>query len=236
MTPLIRRLGLIATALLAASPAYADVTARYLVDQQPVSIQANAKGDSRTERGSTVTIVRDGTRYVVDRQEDGDVWIYREADAARALVGIFEGIETAVAGEPSKPEAGSPPAADAPQFTLSEQGAATVAGEKGVRYRFTLSENGKTERGDLVVSRDPDLAPVGRALFQGQPDGTETLWKAVLSRGAPLRVGTFIALQSVDRSPVPADAFTLPGPVMTADQLREKMAAKMFARPEAKPD
>ena len=47
--------------------------------------------------------------------------------------------------------------------------------------------------------------------------------EALLARGAPLRMGRMMQLESVDTGPVPASEFVLPSAPLTRDQLVERL-------------
>ena len=113
-------------------------------------------------------------------------------------------------------------------------GPETVSGVAGNLYRLVVV-NGETRSPplEMVVATDPRMAPVGRAFVRlfdavrptvvsamgGEPQVFAAA-RAMMSLGAPLRLGTFITIDPIDTADVPDGRFALPGPVMSRQQLQ----------------
>lgn len=121
-------------------------------------------------------------------------------------------------------------------------GPETVSGIAGNLYRIVVV-NGETRSPplEMVVATDPRLAPVGRAFVRmfdsvrpavisgigGEPQVLAAA-RAMMTLGAPLRIGTFVRIDPIDTADVPDSQFALPGPVMTRAQLQQ-MATMMMS-------
>lgn len=116
-----------------------------------------------------------------------------------------------------------------------------VSGIAGNLYRIVVV-NGETRSPplEMVVATDPRLAPVGRAFVRmfdavrpaviagvgGEPQVLAAA-RAMMTLGAPLRIGTFVRIEPIDTADVPDSQFALPGPVMSREQLQQ-MATMMM--------
>ena len=94
---------------------------------------------------------------------------------------------------------------------------------------------------DWVISSDPDLAPLGRVFarqFDASTNGMRTMLgstvgadvenfsepiRALLARGAPLRMGHILRLERVDNGPIPSSEFQLPSTPLTRAQLEARL-------------
>jgi len=96
-------------------------------------------------------------------------------------------------------------------------------------------ENALPPSFQVVISDDPELAPVGREmarLFEsgtilieallGTMPGAVAEVRRLLAQGTLIRFGDQMRLRSVGHEPVPESAFALPGPVLTRAQLRAR--------------
>jgi hypothetical protein len=211
---------IVSAALLCATPAAADVTARYVPDRGGaalMTIEVNDKGDSRVSMGSSGAFLTiDGTAYVLAadlagayavRQED---WVAVQSEAAPMRV----------------------PDGTTLTFDTVDEGAASV-GRRAGRH-WTVRPHGMPRTAgtlmEMVISTDRDLAAVGRAyaaLFAasmrarritGIAADYSSKLLAVLAKGTMIRIIHAMRLDSVDNVPVPASEFTLPGPVLTREQ------------------
>src|SRR5436190_3451101 len=105
-------------------------------------------------------------------------------------------------------------------------------------------ENAMPPAFDVVISDDPELAPIGRemarpfdsgsvlleAMFGTMPGAVGQV-RALLARGTLIRFADEVRLGSVDRAAIPQSAFDLPGRVLTRAQLRAR-APQMQMRPD----
>jgi len=120
-------------------------------------------------------------------------------------------------------------------------GPETVSGIPGNLYRIVMI-NGETRSPplEMVVATDPRMAPVGRAFVRmidsvrptvvagigGEPQ-VFAATRAMMTLGAPLRLGNFMRIDPIDTVDVPDSQFALPGPVMSREQL-QAMATMMM--------
>jgi TonB family protein len=225
----IRRLKLLPFLLLplGSAPAQADVTARYDVGTpMPLVVQVNDAGHARINMGrQSAILVRDGTAYVLMADLEGPYAIrYEElmAEIGEATRMLYH--RQATTPGPAEPE-----------YEAVEVGPATQAGYRGTAW--TIVRHGQSPRPapfELVVSSDPVLAPVGRAIARlatNEHDGFAPVWgtpsfgrgfltamHSVFRRGTVLRFGTLMRLQSVSTDPIPASTFALPGEPLTRQQ------------------
>lgn len=226
------RIFALAAALCAASPALADVTARYRgPDGAAMLVEANDAGAGRfgPEGGSGYGLFTVEGAFIV-WEEEGVVRTARYADLKAAADAEI----AALLGE----EAVAPPAGDADD----EAGGApllvpgtreTVGGRTGTAWRGADGEDA-----GLVLSEDPALAPAGavlaravietptfESLMLGRPSRFAKELAALLRRGAPLRFAE-ATLDSAAFDPIPADRFVLPAAPMTVAELQAALAAR----------
>jgi hypothetical protein len=105
-------------------------------------------------------------------------------------------------------------------------------------------ENATPPAFEVVISDDPELAPIGRemarlfdsgsvlleALFGTMPGAVGQV-RQLLARGTLIRLSDEVRLGGVDRAVIPQSAFDLPGRVLTRAQLRAR-APQMQSRPD----
>lgn len=251
------------------SAAMADVTARYVVSPpaRPAANGAPAPatsappatftffaddhGQSRVEvQGggqSPILIRREGVGYAVMPSPQGPL-VTRQAELIAFGVQMMSAMRAAGGG------ANGPAAHMAAMATawleVEERGSETVAGVRGTLYAVTLV-TGETRQGpiEIVLSTDPNLAPVGAEILHivdslreplaAMMDATPPAFasaRELLGRGTPIRIGSAFRLASVNTDPVPAAQFVLPGPVLTAQELMSRIGlAGMTGRLDAAP-
>lgn len=218
-------------ALLCASPATADVTARYALGNGAVPgmiVQADDKGHVRVAMGNQVAILLlDGETYFLTADLSG-LYAAKQEDL---LAVMTEQMRAMI-----PPDAAAAPPSDTMVYDIVSGGTEIVGGRSGTVW--TLRPHGQAADipFDFVISTDPDLAPIGRA-FAAQFGSSSTMMRnmlgsvpdmaakaqAILAKGAVIRMGRLMRLESVDKAPVPASAFALPGPVLDRAQLRARM-------------
>ena len=221
--------------LIGASPALAGLRATYLQpDGKQLVIDVGDDGDARVgEPGQEEygLLRRDGF-YIVSR-ETGSWQVARIADVAAAIdqvvPPIFKDIFTAGAAR-------KPPAA----FRVEAGGERQVAGRKGkVWLVYGMNEAKPGEAETFVMSDDPTLAPVGRAMEQfmngamvpaavfAGPAAADIVaeTRAIFALGTPLDAGGRFQLQGVEASAVPPGATALPAKPQTVDELVAAMRA-----------
>ncbi|MBV9882505.1 MAG: hypothetical protein JO276_05805 [Sphingomonadaceae bacterium] len=233
-------------ALLAAGPARADIVARYAMGQPDfpmpeMVIEVNDRGDFHMTMGNQgAYYVIDGAAYFVQADLRG-LYVARADDLTALVAELARAHRMQSHAQPGS--AHLPPAV---QFM--EAGTETIAGRTGTVWT-TPAPGGapSTAHGmEMVVSSDPDLTPLGRAMvrqFEMSMDGVRTMaglaadagageWgamRAVLARGAPLRFGEIMRLTSVEVRPLPASEFILPAAPLSRAALAERMG---WAQPQ----
>lgn len=210
------RLIALAAVLLPLPAAAQDLTATYrdphrTSDQRRIEIAAN--GDLRSDLGmQSYLLSHDGVDYLVMPGPGGPLVIR---------------VDDIVAARAGHPRTASPPSSAKP----SVRGTVTVNGRSGIAYGYP-PVNGETQLPYLVVSNDPELAPLGRAFhrlraieaaidtnFEPSPnDPTDTL----IGTGAPIHLFALGDLAAVSHAPIPASRFALPAPPLPREEtLRE---------------
>jgi len=225
---------------LAAAPARADVTARYVYDRAAwaaIVVQTNDAGQARISMGTQAAlIVRDGNVYMLMADLQGPYAI-RYDDLMNVLRAQAQESVRGIAGQ-TLPER--------IQYDAVEIGPASVAGYSGTAW--TVVQQGRTPEPDsleVVVSTDPVLAPVGRALARLTAASTTGLapitggasfsydfmaaMTSIFERGAVLRLGRVMHLESAAAGPVPAAQFALPGEPLTPEQFAARTGMPLEA-------
>jgi len=256
MRPLIPIVALAALGL--SSPAPADVTARYTASTgkyaPTMSIAIDEGGQVRAEAGPpnnaaqrVMLIRREGIDYISAADAQGR-FVARKDD----LFAVSE--EMIRTTMPQSAREGMNLFADI-RIEVAEGGMETVAGRQGRVYRITtvlppMPPSASTQPGEdaeeseppvvppleIVISDDPELAPVGREmarLFDSANGVIETVVGArlalvgqirdLLARGTLIRLADQFRLRSVSTDAIPDSAFVLPGAALTRAELRARM-------------
>lgn len=221
-------------ALAACSKAPEDTTARYTLGGGvgAITVQAAANGDARVESGQQVLVRNGGTEYLVLTDSKGKF---------AAKVPDF----IAVMGEMMR-EGGMKPTGLGPQsdYELVKKGTETVAGIAGDVWnvRAKPAKDAKagppTETIEAVVSSDPALAGVGKALsmqtrlgtagmqqVQGGQGNLEKRVEEMLDKGMVLRFGDALKLDKIEKAPIDAKVFALPT-VIDKTALKARLTAE----------
>lgn len=207
-------------------PAFADVTAHYKTGQSGFTVEIDNAGDVRLEvPGKFTEIRRDGADYVV----------LTLGGATKVL--RLDDLITFAHDKLAKSPAGKSPIdiklPGAP--ALIDGGVGTAAGVTGTVWAVETGD-GKTAKllGVALLSPDPRLTPVGDCfrrtlalladLFTpvAGPDGAlafRTL-KDLFAKGTVIRINRELELNSIDAAPIDPHRFDLPGPVLSAADLR----------------
>ncbi|MES2986493.1 MAG: hypothetical protein V4808_01170 [Pseudomonadota bacterium] len=203
-------------------PAWADVTATYSAGKMTLLVESDDNGNSRIGiEGKFGIIRRDGFDYAVMALPNGETKVTELSE-------LLSFISAAVAGE-SKKDAAS--VLDKP-FVLTMKGDVMVGDRKGTLWNFGPEKEKDGRAGQMkefVMSADPALAPVG-AIFARTVEALMPLMAAIIpestgfsakarnlfSSGAPLRIDTLVALQSVTVTEIDPKRFELPAPVIPA--------------------
>ena len=220
---------LAAVALSWAHPAFADMTAHYVIDgdQSIMTMEIAANGDVRARFGSDASyfLTRAGQSYYVKAGPDGPL-VMRQEDIAAVML-------EQLAAEPNPPS----PDPHAKDVRLVARGAVSIRGRKGVAYMV----NDKHARGPddppfLVVSDDPALTPLAVAvrmqfsaslgpirILYGDAGGWDDM-VALFARGAPL---LFLGMElgRIDPARLPASRFVLPASPLSREAVRRDFTA-----------
>ena len=211
-------------ALFLATPAAAGLTARYAQEGEarPLTIQVGANGDSRMMVAEAVYVRTRGTIYMIMSDAGGE-FVVRQED----FLSLMEELLRAA------PAAGPPPSAG--RTMIAEAGRETVGGRVGTRFLLSLS-GAPSDTIDAVLSTDPELAPLGRAMAHQMPPFFATMGRAIpgfgeamaelMARGTLIRLATLWRLESVESGPIPDSAFAVP----SAPIDREALAARFGVR------
>lgn len=241
-----------ALALAACSKAPEDTTARYTLGGGvgTITVQAAANGDARVESGQQVIVRNGGTEYLVLTDSKGRF---------AAKVSDF----IAAMGEMMR-EDGMKPTGLGPQseYDLVKKGTETVAGVAGDVWNVSAkpAKDAKaappTETIEAVISSDPALANVGKALsmqtrlgtagmqqVQGGQGNLEKRVEEMLDKGMVLRFGDALKLDKLEKAPIDAKVFALPAVIdktalkarLNAERARARAAAVPPAAAPAEP-
>jgi hypothetical protein len=198
-------------------------------------VEVNDKGDSRASMGNQMAVLtRDGVTYLLMSDLSGlfavrqDDWVAVQMQAMRAAI---------PQGMPSLGKLG--------EYEIVEGGSETVAGRTGTLWtvrpkaRPAQSDVSTSSGFEFVVSPDPDLAAVGRALatqlgassnmmgaLMGSTPDFFAKIEAVLAKGTVIRMGRVLRLDSIGHDAIPPSQFAFPGPLLT----REDYAARAGPR------
>lgn len=199
-------------------PAFADVTATYSAGKDSLVVEADEGGNFRAGVADKFAILRlDGVDYVLVPDAAGDLKVARFADVLALVAGQLKG-----QGGDEMP---------AMVFEMKPGAEESVAGYAGMMWLFgPQPAPGKEARKplEIVLSGDPVLAPIGLVfrhlvelgnpligtMFGGGAGNFATASAELLGKGAPLRVGPVLKLESVATTEIAASRFTLPGPVL----------------------
>jgi hypothetical protein len=206
-------------ALLFASPAAADITARYgAADGRPVVVRVNDGGDSRTDVKDASYLTLGGVDYVVSTRADRE-FVVRLDDFTNFMARLF------AAAHPSPRDTA---------VTIVETGTETVAGRTGRVFR--IGEPGRPQDAvEIVISAEAELAPLGRTLFRhfgamitsisASAPRVGAALRDVLGRGTLLRLGGIWRLESIDGAPIPPSTFALPSAPIGPAELPARLGA-----------
>ena len=214
-----------------ASPAAADITARYvspMTSAVGMTIEVNDKGDARAGMSNTsALLILDGVTYILASDLSGPYAVKQEDWVAVET----ERMRTALpAGFGSRPD---------PAYEIVAGGQETIGGRTGTVWSLRRAGEARSGEIDFVICGDPDLAEIGRlfarqfnasmgimrSLIGSTPDMFAKL-EAIMAKGAVIRAGRLLRLDSVDNEPIPPSEFAFPGPLLS----REDYAARAAPR------
>jgi hypothetical protein len=196
-------------------------------------IEIAANGDVRGTVGPQGHgfITRHGQGYFVETGATGPI-VSRAGDVAAAMSEKMARLDPAF-----RKQVGDHP----PMLRLLRKGSATVNGRTGDAYYVLDAKGVPAPAPTIVISHDPALAPLSRAMagqfamsMQGLSRTMSTASfgavTAALRSGAPI-VFTGAQLQTVSTRPIPASEFVLPTAPLTPAQVRQRIMATPPVRP-----
>lgn len=219
--------GCAAFAVLAASPAAADITAVYKGSQMPMTMTVEIADDGRvryqTSGNSTYGLVIDDVDYMIQAGTTGPI-VERAADLMTVQKEMMAQFMPRMSAQQKHA---------AMEFV--ESGRTTINGRDGIGFRSKGSAAKDNLPPDVVISEDPKLKPLGKVMAHqfsksmammgdilGDGASPFASMEAVLKRGAPLRFAT-MELQTVNEAPIDPRRFSLPAPPQTIDQIRARL-------------
>jgi hypothetical protein len=217
-----------ALALLPA-PALADVTARYAMGKDVLTIEADDDGDWRVDVPGKFTLIHRGAIDYVVMQRGPEAMVFKLED----LVAMIKPDLQRTSGKNTE-------AFMQAKFVLKRGGDVEVAGYKGASWNLGLevpTPKGRTL--DVVTSKDPALAPIGAVFLAVQrhvaalaadqftPESNFlALVGKLVESGTPLRMAPLVELRSVDGTAIDPKRFELPGPVIDSAILQAELATR----------
>lgn len=220
-----------AAALLPASAASADVTARYVDSKGAgvMTVEANDKDDTRIKQeGKEALLTLGGVSYVIDSDASGTYAVRQDDWVAVRL----QGLGKLLSGAALKPK-------DQPAAELVSAGTESVGGRTGTVWTLRMPTKAEREKLEVVIATDPDIAPVGRAIagefglsaqmmaqLVGSVPDFMVKMNAALSKGTAIRIAKALRLDSVSHAPVSASEFALPAVVLTKEQFAARVKPK----------
>jgi hypothetical protein len=211
-------------ALLAAlgltSAAQADTTAIYenAAANFSMTVKVASNGDVRAEVPGRTYYFVSGKDYFADRTATG-VIVMRVDDMAKVMAEQFAKIGI--------------PSFTPPRITLVRKGAVSINKWSGDAYYMQAPNGQVSQRPVAVISHDPALAQLGRAM-ERQNAKSEMMMSQVmghalnsnmgqvLSSGAPISFAG-ADLRSISFDPIPKDEFVLPSEPAPIDEVRKRL-------------
>lgn len=209
--------------LVLAAPAQADITARFRqADDQAMVVEANENGESRMTVSHAVYVTTGGVTHMILTDPQG-TFVVRQQDFMALMAELLR-----AAGQAEAPAVGE-------GVTIAEAGSETLAGRVGTVFRLSRPQH-PTDSLELVISADPELAPLGRALaghiapffttMGGAMPGVAAAASELMARGTLIRLGDLWRLDSVETAPVPPSAFALPSAPISAEALAARLGIR----------
>lgn len=228
-----RRLFVLCLALLAAAPAAAGMRAVYHGESEPkvLEVETGSSGELRIGKPGdpAFAIEREGRFYMVQPGADGTPMVFAVEDMAAVLGEAMPPFFAQLFSDAARASPSKPP-------KMERAGSRTVAGFPGEVWKVTLNGNPPDVQ-EMVFSRDPALAPVGRALgrfmesmmLMATPLLGEMAGEMVQEMRQVFSVGT--ALESVGRfrlveagpAEIPAERFVLPAKPATRAEIAKQV-------------
>ena len=228
-----------AIAVAVAVPAQADITGTYRSVhagiEMTMRVQVAANGDLRADmnRPEIYIIKHSGHAYFVMQMPEGPV-VADVQDAAAVMQEEMKKLDPAFCSQVKEA---------APSFVLTDRGEMTVAGRKGEAY---ASAQRTGSMPDVVISHDPELAPLGAALAAQFRLSTTLMggvmgecmaeipmfrqMQELLDSGTALMFGG-MQLETVETGPIDPARFVLPAPPAPREKVRQIMMHKDAGTP-----
>lgn len=217
-----------AAVAVAATPSLTDLTATYTAasGNGSIKVEVARNGDSRVEIGTAALtfLHRDGHTYM---------WVARSGEPPK----VIDVADLKATVRDSYAKSGTDLCTPFAQTTLGaklvQEGTATVQGRTGDAWFRQMAAGESPARPELVISHDPDLAPIGVALAEEYRASTGMMpdcpfframtepMEAVLASGTPVALSG-IELTAVDAGPIDPKRFELPAPPVSVEELRKE--------------
>lgn len=212
-----------------AQAASADISGRYETkEDKPIldmemTIEADEVGSVRIQSSNLnqYYLHREGVLYVVTSGSEGST-VMRVEDFLKVQQEVLTQI-----GWKDPP---APPPMEKSRF--SPMGEEMVSGRKGVAYGIVSDEREKPVFASLVISDDPKLVRIGKAIALANTSSIKGMGQmgtmlllmgsdmfALMEKGAPLRILS-IELTDVSYDPIPVERFALPSKPLTIEEIR----------------
>ncbi len=230
------RLLLALIALCLASPVLAGQRALYLSpDGENLTIEVADNGNAviRPDKSQEYGLYRDGHFYLIG-QEQGQWRVARIEDLAAAFDQVMPPIFGKLFGSLSGNS----------KLRIERRSTRVVAGHPGDVYAvFGMNEQKPMEANWFVLSKDPALAPVGKAMEQFLISTMVAMRpllgelaaemasdiRLIFANGAPLDVEGKFKLDSLVQVDLPDANFALPAQPRSVDEIVAEMKAQMTA-------
>ncbi|MDB5672059.1 MAG: hypothetical protein JWO25_3018 [Alphaproteobacteria bacterium] len=228
-----RRRFLAAAIFMAATPAQADLTARYMNPRGLVgmSVEVDEKGNMRVTQGNQLAVLTiGGVSYLLTSDLSG-TYAVRQDDWVAVNAKRFRGAVAAMSpkmGNPALPD-------DGPKFDIVAGKTETVGGRLGTTWSLRTHGTTSPTGFDFVINTDPDLAAVGRAIaaqmggsaaglaaMRGTVSDFAAKIQTIFEKGTVIKMSGLLQLESVKKGPIPKSEFELPPVVLTRDQFEAR--------------
>lgn len=233
------RMGLAALlACIGAGSAEAGLRAVYFDDAKAkqLVIEVADNGDARIgEAESSDYGLLIGGHFIVVGDQDGKLMVARIEDIGAAIDRVVPPIFHNMLSDPAS---GNLPA----HLKADQGGEQQVGGRTGRSYRISGFAGGDaTQTADYVISKDPELAPVGRVLEQFMnaalvpaavlmgPAVPQLIGETreIFALGTPIDIGGRFRLDRAEKADIPASRLALPAAPASVDALVASMKADM---------
>jgi hypothetical protein len=223
----VRRIVFLA-ALAFATATQADTTAIYgnAAAKFSMTIKIASNGDIRGEVPGRTYYFVGGKDYFADRTDTGII-VMRLDDMARVMAEKFAELSGKMGIHSFSP----------PTIALVRKGTVSINKWSGDSYYMQSASGQVSPRPVAVISHDPSLAELGRAMERQYEKSEMMMAQAmkgraptsnmdqVLSSGAPISFAG-AELQSVSFDPIPKSDFVLPAQPVPIDQVRKRMGQR----------